>query len=1051
VAAGKRCGAPESGGSGATLTRYILGYTLKNKAGTPEEKRLAYAQYGERLRQSMLREDFGVGTILKYDDIRPSAVLARNVTSLATAGLEIDAIFTAARGRMKSSACHDVISFSVEESKWITDETVLDVAKRVMDGMGYENCPAVYSVHRDQPNVHVHIATCRVDPTTMLAVENARDYSRFAFELRKAEMAVGLEAGHGDFVRDKGSDGAEFIRKATLAEKQSWKNSEQTHRLDSLVRSFVSDSGGLESYEDRRDRIASDLRKYLDGCYSRGEEPLRADIHRLAAIESARIEKSSRGGLVLRFQERAAEGAGRERENEHGEVETIPLKGESSDVVLPVDLDWIAPDPLAGLEGGTKYERERQAAAKHHRAWLSDLGSVERSEVELVEKIKADPGRVTRDVVASGEAVFDSSDLDRWIADRITDSDQIRALSDFVVKADKELVGLSLNAAHPLWTTRKQKALEEDVSARAARLAQSPDGRYEKAALDRMVAKAQEANGFAFSAEQMRVYGALDKRLVVVQGDAGSGKTDTLADVLRRYAEFTGRPIVGLTTASKAAEKLSAASGIESVNTALAAALEGAQGKEMVPKNSIVILDESSMVSMEAVSAVLRRAEQQDATVVVIGDEAQLANIAAGDTMRVLAAAAKSQGQYRTLTTVYRQTGKDVDWMRTAVPEGGAAIREADEIKTRAYFEEFIRRGHVTFHGTKREEVEAKAADIVEHIRQGKKTIATGYSRKDSLYGNRAVRDALGQTGKGRVFRTDDGNVELAVGDRVVFKRNAQKRLGVLNGYTGTVTELARQGGSWKVGVELDGGKTVFVDPKTYPHLAHGWVTTTHVSQGQGDPVAIPSIGRGDSARSAHVALTRCTEGLRVHTTLTGAELLDHLCSPQSLRAKSDVLLFAELEKGFGKDSTWAKAVRRAAATDADPLRQQHREWLRGQQEAFRQGAATLHAAYAERLKGIEQLAEPRGKGALRRDAQREMEQAVREMRAQSPVLSFVEWAAQHKTRVERSEEVGQRAGAVREAREKDASLAREQARVREQAQERAKVQKPEQKRGMRR
>ncbi len=174
--------------------------------------------------------------------------------------------------------------------------------------------------------------------------------------------------------------------------------------------------------------------------------------------------------------------------------------------------------------------------------------------------------------------------------------------------------------------------------------------------------------------------------------------------------------------------------------------------------------------------------------------------------------------------------------------------------------------------------------------------------------------------------------------------------------------------------------------------------------------------------------------------------------SPQSLRPKSDVLLFAELEKAFGgRDSTWSRAVRRAQATEADPLRQQHREWLRGQQEAFRQGAAALHAAYAERLKGIEQLADRKGIGALRRDAQREMEAAVRDLRVASPVLSFVEWAAQHKARVERSEEVGRRTDAAREARERDAALAREQVHAREQAQERVRTQQPEQKRGMRR
>jgi hypothetical protein len=166
-----------------------------------------------------------------------------------------------------------------------------------------------------------------------------------------------------------------------------------------------------------------------------------------------------------------------------------------------------------------------------------------------------------------------------------------------------------------------------------------------------------------------------------------------------------------------------------------------------------------------------------------------------------------------------------------------------------------------------------------------------------------------------------------------VFTKNKEWKLGVLNGYTGTVLAVEPR----RISVKLDGGRVVDVDPVTYPHLEWGFAVTTHKSQGQGDPLVVASITKSDDARTAYVALTRCEEGLHVHTRLLPEdparsqaekhkELLDHLTSDASLRPKDDALLFEETVRRTGGEHTpWAKAVRRGLEQDADPLRQQHR------------------------------------------------------------------------------------------------------------------------------
>jgi len=72
-----------------------------------------------------------------------------------------------------------------------------------------------------------------------------------------------------------------------------------------------------------------------------------------------------------------------------------------------------------------------------------------------------------------------------------------------------------------------------------------------------------------------------------------------------------------------------------------------------------------------------------------------------------------------------------------------------------------------------------------------------------------------------------------------VFEKNAEARVGVLNGYTGTVRAVAKAA----IDSELDGGRMVRFDPKAYPHLDYGWATTTHKSQ-------VAAIRSSSSARS---------------------------------------------------------------------------------------------------------------------------------------------------------------------------------------------------------
>lgn len=994
---GKRCAPPRGGGSASACIKYVLGEELTAKVEHDEAtgntltavQRSSLAALLDEARQ---RPDLGANVIWKPvgGGNRPSAIYARGVSSLATAATDMEAV-SRTQPRVKQPVQHYVISLSERESETVSDEQLIRAAVDALDRAGWTGHQALFAVHRDTGNTHCHVALASVNPDTLRAWNRQSDYYRLHHALRETETMFGMEHENGlAIVRDEGLP-TERIEWASLETRKAWARERQGERLEDMARSFLAESDGLEAPEDRRDRVVYALREYLASCAGRDETPLRADIHAIAAQLTATLENGEDGALHIRLMERAIDGVTvRESTNSLGESAQRFARWQPTDNVFHVRPEVLAPSSLDTIAAGattTAYEREEHAAALRRRAWIADLGGVTRAEEEALETVRQDPGRISRDIVANGAATFTAADVDEWCAERVT-ADWLE-LSDFALRSDPTIQLLSADTQTPLYTTTAHRALEESVFTRATALAQQVDPLFDARALARAIADEESALGITFSSEQRAVCDLLKYRFALVQGDAGSGKS-TLMAVQRRYCELTKREIAGFATSQLAAENLGQKASIRTLNTARAQVLESARGEEMICQNSRAIFDESSMLTLESVAAGLERVEQQGASAMFILDLAQLPNIGAGDTGRVLTAVAKAQERYAEVTQVFRQSGHTVAWMRSAVPAGGRAIRDGDAPAFRAYLQEYVDRGHVVFHPDRKSEIDAKAADVVAAVRRGVRVLAPGYSRQDCLYTNRAIRTELGLEGKGIAFRFARGVREVAVGDRVIFEKNAEARVGVLNGYTGSVVHVSGR----EIGVELDSGRTVMFDPAQYPHIDYGWSTTTHKSQGRGDPIVVPTLGRNDDARSAHVALTRCEADLRVHTRLDRDELLEHLTSSAALRPKDDALLFAEIvQRTGGPDTFWAQSVRDALACDIGPLRDDHRAEMEQRTRARERAVVHIVKRYAAARQGVLPGAAVR----LDRRERRELT-GVYEKYA---LESFVAWAAKNKGAIE--------------------------------------------------
>lgn len=470
----------------------------------------------------------------------------------------------------------------------------------------------------------------------------------------------------------------------------------------------------------------------------------------------------------------------------------------------------------------------------------------ERENGPALEAKRAALPSVVLDALTRHHATFTAPQLAQAVTASTRSAKEFSDLMAAIMNAP-ELVTLDDGHGGKKYTTRTQQNAETRLAESAGILSGSTAHAVSTAARADALARFS-GEGQAETREALAHL--LDERgLSAVVGYAGAGKSTLLRTAAEAWTR-SGYHLRGLALAGRAAEGLEADAGIPSGT--IAAFLMGLEnGTVTLSPKDVLVIDEAGMVASRQLDRVLLTAREARAKVVLVGDPEQLQAIEAGGPFRYVV----EHYEHARLTTIWRQ--KEA-WMREATRH---LAQGATGLAVAAY----ENAGMVHAHDGKADAINSILDMWLANRERGLSQLILTATNADAQLVNMAARDrlkTLGGLGPDTILEAEDGPMAVAVGDRIVFRRNDRK-LGVKNGTVAVVTRI--EGSRMTVTVEGQAPRVLAFDAATYPHIAHGYALTIHKSQGatveRTYVLAAPNMDR----HSAYVALSRHRDRVSLH------------------------------------------------------------------------------------------------------------------------------------------------------------------------------------------
>ncbi len=499
---------------------------------------------------------------------------------------------------------------------------------------------------------------------------------------------------------------------------------------------------------------------------------------------------------------------------------------------------------------------------------------------EMADRLLADPELLLKQL-GNERSTFDEKDIAKALhrtVDDPTDFANIRARlmasDDLVLLKPQQTDRQTGKVSEPaVFTTRNILRTEYDMAQSAEVLSRRRgfgigDGKI--AAAVRSVETADPEKSFKLDREQVEAVRHVtgDNGIAAVVGLAGAGKSTLLA-AARVAWEIENHRVFGAALAGKAAEGLEDSSGIKS-RTLASWELAWENGRDLLDRGDVFVVDEAGMVSSQQMARVLKTAEAAGAKVVLVGDAMQLQPIQAGAAFRAISERIGSAE----LAGVRRQRE---EW-----------AHEASRLFARGKVEEaldaYAREGRIFEAERRADVVERIVADWTDARRdlirntadsepplrlRGDELLVLAHTNDDVKRLNEALRKVMKDNGALTApsdFQTERGVREFAAGDRIIFLENARflepraPKLGpqyVKNGMLGTVVSTGDERGQPLLSVRLDNGRDVVISEDSYRNIDHGYAATIHKSQGSTvDRTFVLATGTMDQ-HLTYVSMTR--------------------------------------------------------------------------------------------------------------------------------------------------------------------------------------------------
>ncbi|MFJ8957341.1 MobF family relaxase [Streptomyces sp. NPDC102381] len=375
-------------------------------------------------------------------------------------------------------------------------------------------------------------------------------------------------------------------------------------------------------------------------------------------------------------------------------------------------------------------------------------------------------------------------------------------------------------------------------------------------------------------AEFVREAATSGRRVDLLVGPAGAGKSFTMAALTEVWEAHENRTVIGLASGQRAAKVL-AEEGIENVSNIaqlLMANKALAEGKTSpvleqyrIPKDALVIVDESGMTNNEDMDAVRALVEASGAKMIPAGDHHQLTSVGAGG---MFAQWVEDAPGVHVLDEVRRF--RDVDaWgnktTRQWEADASLQLRKGDGESLAEY------ELHGRFDGGEAQEMTDKAyqAWVTDYL-DGKNPLLIASDNKSVAELSARIRADLVRAGKvsedGVVLRTqreEYGGIETkaGVGDVIQMRRNNRQITAdngsdfATNRVVATVTGISDNG---SLMVQLDDGAKMQL-PAGYvkEHVELAYASTVYGAQGRTVGVCHSLVDESTTREALYVMLTR--------------------------------------------------------------------------------------------------------------------------------------------------------------------------------------------------